>query len=246
MKIRKILAAAIISAAVLPAMMMNVFAAQDVSGLSNGTAYLNINDDQWSDFEADWQNVRITGDGTYTVSMTGADNVNLAQFNALEIVNGEVVFGRTYTVTIDSVKVNGLEKKSADGYTCSADAKAITTRVNIYNEWNSPDETQIDEEGNPDCRAADGDISGKSAKLISDSDLIGVQSIVVTFTVSGIDSGDDEASGAAEDSSVAVNAAAVGDDESLHAGLSVPAYTAVSDLFMKIRSMISAIFYKNI
>lgn len=188
MKIRKIIAAIAASAAAAYLMAVSAFAAQDVSGLADGTAYLNINNDQWSDFDAKWTNVKVTGEGTYTVSMRSDEDLNLALFSALEIVKGEVLFGRTYTVTVDSIKINGEEKKIADGYTCSANMDAVTTRVNIYNEWNSPENKAADD-GNIDCRSADGDFMSKSSKLISDGNLIGVRSIEVTFTVAGITSG---------------------------------------------------------
>lgn len=185
MKISKIISAFAAAAVAVSAMAMSVFAAQDTSGLADGTAYLNINNDQWGEFDAEWTNAEITGDGTYTVSMTGADNIALAQFNALEILNGETVFGRTYTVTVDSIKINGEEKKIADGYTCSADGSGITTRVNLYNEWNSPSEDES-ADGYVDCRSADGDFMSKTAQMVDYDELSAVQSIEVTFTVEGL------------------------------------------------------------
>lgn len=184
MKLKRLISVIAASLTAVALMSVNAFAAQNTSALADGTAYLNINNDQWGEFGAKWTNATITGDGTYTVSMTAEEEQNLALFNALEIVNGELLFGRTYTVTIDSVKINGSEKKISDGYTCSADSKAVTTRVNIYNEWNSP-ENKASDDGNIDCRSADGDFMSKSAKLISDSDLLGVKSIEVKFTVKG-------------------------------------------------------------
>lgn len=222
MKIKKIIAAIAASAVAVSVMAVSAFAAQDASALADGTAYLNINNDQWGDFDAEWTNAAVTGNGTYTVSMTGADNINLAQFNALEILNGEVLFGRTYTVTVDSVKINGEEKKVAEGYTCSADEKAITTRVNLYNEWNNPSD-KVSDDGYVDCRSADGDFMSKSAKIISDDDLIGVSSIEVTFTVSGIDegnsdTGDNAADEAAESTDNNDAAASDGDTASTGTG----------------------------
>lgn len=184
MKLQKLISAIAASLTAVSLMAVNAFAAQNTSSLADGTAYLNINNDEWGEFSAKWTNTSVTGDGTYTVSMTADEEQNLALFNALEIVNGEVLFGRSYTVTIDSIKINGSEKKAANSYTCSADGKAVTTRVNIYNEWNSP-ENKASDDGNIDCRSADGDHMSKSAKLISDSDLLGVKSIEVKFTVKG-------------------------------------------------------------
>ncbi|MCM1523327.1 MAG: hypothetical protein NC120_02605 [Ruminococcus sp.] len=189
MKIGKIISAIAAAAVAVSAMAVSAFAAQDTSGLADGTAYLNINNDQWGDFDAEWTNAEITGDGTYTVSMTGADNIALAQFNALEIINGEIVFGRTYTVTVDSIKINGDEKKIAEGYTCSADGGAVITRVNLYNEWNAPS-TDESADGYVDCRSADGDFMSKTAQMVSYDDLSAVQSIEVTFTVSGTGASD--------------------------------------------------------
>ena len=144
----------------------------------------------WGEFDATWENVEITGDGEYTVSMKGADGIALAQFNALEIKNGEVLFGRTYTVTVTSIMINGVEQKIADGYTCSADGVAINTRVNLYNEWNNPSE-EVADDGFVDCRSADGDFMSKSARMIDSACLeAGTNDIVVTFTVAGIGGAD--------------------------------------------------------
>ncbi len=184
MKINKILAALVSGVVAVSALTVSAFAAQNTDSLADGTAYLNINNDQWGDFDAEWSNAEVTGDGTYTVSMTGADGISLAQFNALEIKNGETIFNRTYTVTVDSIKINGEEKKIADGYTCSADGVALTTRVNLYNEWNSPSE-DVSDDGAVDCRAADGDVMSKSAQMVDYAELTGVNSIEVTFTVAG-------------------------------------------------------------
>ena len=185
MKIKKIVAAIAAAAVAVSTMAVSAFAAQNTDSLADGTAYLNINDSEWSDFDATWENVQITGDGDYTVSMTGADGIALAQFNALEVKNGETFFNRTYTITVTSIMINGTEQKIADGYTCSADANAINTRVNLYNEWNSPSE-EVSDDGNVDCRAADGDFMSKSATMIDSSCLeAGTNDIVVKFTVAG-------------------------------------------------------------
>ena len=186
MKIKKIVAAIAAAAVAVSTMAVSAFAAQNTDSLADGTAYLNINSSDWSDFEATWENVEITGDGEYTVSMKGADGIALAQFNALEVKNGEVKFGRTYTITVTSIMINGIEQKIADGYTCSADANAINTRVNLYNEWNNPSE-ELSDDGVVDCRSADGDFMSKSARMIDSACLeAGTNDIVVTFTVAGI------------------------------------------------------------
>ncbi len=185
MKIKKIVAAIAAAAVAVSTMAVSAFAAQNTDSLADGTAYLNINDSEWSDFGATWENVQITGDGDYTVSMTGADGIALAQFNALEVKNGETFFNRTYTITVTSIMINGTEQKIGEGYTCSADGAAINTRVNLYNEWNSPNE-DVSDDGAVDCRAADGDVMSKTATMIDSSCLeAGTNDIVVKFTVAG-------------------------------------------------------------
>ncbi len=198
MKIKKIVAAIAAAAVAVSTMAVSAFAAQNTDSLADGTAYLNINDSEWSDFDATWENVQITGDGDYTVSMTGADGIALAQFNALEVKNGETFFNRTYTITVTSIMINGTEQKIADGYTCSADGAAISTRVNLYNEWNSPNE-DVSDDGAVDCRAADGDVMSKTATMIDSSCLeAGTNDIVVKFTVAGTGAAADTTADAAE------------------------------------------------
>lgn len=185
MKIKKIVAAIAAAAVAVSTMAVSAFAAQNADSFADGTAYLNINNSEWSDFDATWENVQITGDGDYTVSMTGADGIALAQFNALEVKNGETFFNRTYTITVTSIMINGVEQKIGEGYTCSADGAAINTRVNLYNEWNSPNE-DVSDDGAVDCRAADGDVMSKTATMIDSSCLeAGTNDIVVKFTVAG-------------------------------------------------------------
>lgn len=187
MKIKKILAAVAATAVAVSTMAVSAFAAQDTSGLADGTAYLNLNTADWAAFDAEWTNAEVTGDGTYTVSMKAASPVDLGQFNALEIMNGETKFGTTYVVTVDSIKINGVEVKTAEGFTCSADGAGVTTRVNIYNEWNSPDDSATNPNGDLDQRAADGDIMSKSARMVASmDDMAGTETMEVTFTVSGI------------------------------------------------------------
>lgn len=200
MNIKKIVAAVAAAAVAVSTMAVSAFAAQNTDSLADGTAYLNINLSDWSEFDATWENVQITGDGTYTVSMTGADGINIGQFNALEIKNGETVFNRTYTVTVDSIKINGVEQKIGEGYTCSADGVGLTTRVNLYNEWNTPNE-DVSDDGAVDCRAADGDVMSKTARMIDASCLeTATNDIEVTFTVAGtgVDAAADTTADAAE------------------------------------------------
>ena len=164
-----------------------VLAAQDSSSLPDGTAYLNINNSEWSEFDAEWVNAEITGDGSYTVSMTAAEAQDLSQFNALEVVNGESVLGTGAVITVDSIELNG-EKIELQGssYTCSADGSGVTTRVNLYNEWNAPDATATaGDDKHADCRVAEGNVADATACLWTADQLTGVTSIVVNFTVSG-------------------------------------------------------------
>lgn len=216
MKIKKIVAAIAAAAVAVSTMAVSAFAAQNADSFADGTAYLNINDSEWSDFSATWENVQITGDGDYTVSMTGADGIALAQFNALEVKNGETFFNRTYTITVTSIMINGTEQKIADGYTCSADGNAINTRVNLYNEWNSPSE-EVSDDGNVDCRAADGDVMSKSATMIDSSCLeAGTNDIVVKFTVAG--TGVDAAADTTADTAATTDAAATTETTSTATG----------------------------
>ncbi len=216
MKIKKIVAAIAAAAVAVSTMAVSAFAAQNTDSLADGTAYLNINDSEWSDFDATWENVQITGDGDYTVSMTGANGIALAQFNALEVKNGETFFNRTYTITVTSIMINGVEQKIGEGYTCSADGAAINTRVNLYNEWNSPNE-DVSDDGAVDCRAADGDVMSKTATMIDSSCLeAGTNDIVVKFTVAG--TGVDAAADTTADTAETTDAAATTETTSTATG----------------------------
>lgn len=185
-KFKKVLASILAGTLVL-SNAVPVLAAQDSSSLPDGTAYLNINNSEWSEFDAEWVNAEITGDGSYTVSMTAAEPQNLSQFNALEVVNGESVLGTGAVITVDSIELNG-EKIELQGssYTCSADGSGVTTRVNLYNEWNTPDATATaGDDKHADCRVAEGNVADATACLWTADQLTGVTSIVVNFTVSG-------------------------------------------------------------
>ena len=185
-KFKKVLASILAGTLVL-SNAVPVLAAQDASSLSDGTAYLNISNSDWQPFDAEWVNAEITGDGSYTVSMTAAEAQNLAQFNALEVVNGEEVLGTGAVLTVDSIELNG-EKIELQGssYTCSADGLGVTTRVNLYNEWNTPDATATaGDDKHADCRVAEGNVADATACLWTAEQLTGVTSIVVNFTVSG-------------------------------------------------------------
>ncbi len=191
-KFKKLLAAVCTGAMMLSS--LTVFGAQDTSALPDGTAYLNINNADWGDFDAEWTNAEITGDGSYTVGMVASEGQSLVQFNALEVVNGESYLGTGCVLTVDSIKINGEEVElQGPSYTCSADGAGVTTRVNIYNEWNAPDDTATaGDDGHLDQRVADGNLMDATACLFS-SDYVDassgsgfkVESIEVNFTVSG-------------------------------------------------------------
>ncbi|MDE6749716.1 MAG: hypothetical protein K2K21_11755 [Lachnospiraceae bacterium] len=207
-RLKKLLAtvSAGIFACVLTLSPLSVYAAQDASGLEDGTAYLNINNEEWGEFEAEWTNAKITGDGSYTVSMEAKEGQSLVQFNALEVVNGESYLGTGCVLTVDSIKINGEEVElQGPSYTCSADGGGVTTRVNIYNEWNSPDATATAGEGDDkhlDNRVAEGSVEDAVSCLFS-SDYVNassgsgflVESLEVAFTVSGFGTQAEAASG---------------------------------------------------
>ncbi len=174
-----------------------VKAAQDTSSLEDGTAYLNINNADWADFEAEYTNVKITGDGSYTVAMKAKEGQSLVQFNALEVVNGESALGTACVITVDSIKINGEDVELAGpSYTCSADCGAVTTRVNLYNEWNAPTDEDgnsplVGEDNHPDSRMASGELKDAKACLFdasycdaSSGSGFKVESMEVNFTVS--------------------------------------------------------------
>lgn len=184
-KFKKVLASILAGTLVL-SNAVPVLAGQDTSSLPDGTAYLNLNTADWADFDAEWGNAEITGDGSYTVSMTAAEAVDLGAFNALEVVNGESILGTGAVLTVDSIEINGENAElQGSSYTCSADGEGVNTRVNIYNEYNDPDATATaGDDKHADCRVAEGNVADATARLLSTDDLAGVQSVEVTFTVS--------------------------------------------------------------
>lgn len=175
---------------------LQVNAGQDASGFEAGTAYLNLNTADWSDFSAEYKNAVITGDGSYTVSMECADGVKLGMFNALEVADGEATLGTGSVVTVDSIKINGEEVElQGESYTCSADCGGVTTRVNIWNVYNSPDGDEISTAGDDNHRdqRTTGDLKNATACLLpaefgstDDKNLAttDIKSMEVSFTVS--------------------------------------------------------------
>ena len=119
--------------------------------------------------------VRITGAGTYTVSLdfTGmsAGFADSTIFTALAISNGEQLFPG-YVINITDMKVNG-ETYALTGkpFTTSDDGK--TTRVNVFNDW----VTAI-----PDgARTADGNLTGVSPSIVDAATLGHIQTMSITF-----------------------------------------------------------------
>lgn len=120
------------------------------------------------------QNVEITGEGTYTVSLdlSQAGNARGVAFSALGISNGEKLFPG-YVVDIDQILINGSPYE-LDGkeYTCSDDG--VCTRVNLYNGWVSdPPE---------DARTSDGVIDDASPEIMKLDNSYSVSTISITFT----------------------------------------------------------------
>lgn len=119
-------------------------------------------------------NVEVTGAGTYTVSLDFTDlgGVHGTAFSALGIYNGEALFP-DYTITIDSILVNGEEYAlAAKEYTASDDGNC--TRVNLYNQW----VPTVPEE----ARTVDGDTTGCSAQIMPLDSNTRIDTLTVTFT----------------------------------------------------------------
>lgn len=120
-------------------------------------------------------NAEITGEGTYTVSLDFSESgaAKGVSFAALGISNGETFFPG-YTVTIDSILINGEEYELAGKeYTTSDNGKC--TRVNLYNEW----VTTIPDE----ARTFDGDLTDCTAQIMPLGKRRTVDTISITFTV---------------------------------------------------------------
>lgn len=121
-------------------------------------------------------NVEITGEGEYTVSLDLSDAgiANGIAFSALGIANGETLFPN-HIINIEEILINDSPiELTADDYTCSDDG--ICTRVNLYNQWvSSPPD-------NP--RMKDGDPSNASAQIVDIDDSLKISTITITFTFS--------------------------------------------------------------
>lgn len=121
-------------------------------------------------------NALITGEGSYTVELdfTGAGGAKGVAFSALGISNGETFFPG-YTVTIDSILVNGEPfELSGREYTTSDDSKC--TRVNLYNAWVS----SLPKE----ARTPDGDLTDCSAQIMPLGKKQFINTLTINFTFS--------------------------------------------------------------
>ncbi len=194
MKLNKLFAS-IAASAVAAASLAAVSYAADATGNPGETAICFADSGWTSQF---WLNgdeqvstattATITGDGTYTVSVNAATKItdeetgdevvsegaNGLAFAAIEVVDGETLFPGM-VITIDSVKVDGVEQ-ALNGTPYTSSDEKITTRVNLYNEWvSAPPE---------DARTIDG-LAADATPSALGNDLGEWKTMEVTFTVSG-------------------------------------------------------------
>ena len=199
MKLRNLVAAATAAIVAVSAMAVSAFAADatgpdGLAGIAfastDWTAQNWINDQEYASVA---ENVTITGNGTYTVSVKAVTAVESEEtgemvetegatgiaFAALQVVNGETLFPGM-VITIDSVELDGVAVAlSGTPYTSSDEN--ITTRVNLYNEWvsNLPD----------DARTVGGLAADATPTAIDSVKGNQWTTMKVTFTVSGIEEG---------------------------------------------------------
>lgn len=223
MKLTKLFAGAAASAVAVSALAVAAYAA-DATGTPGQTAICFADSSWTSQF---WLNTDeqvskadtpiITGDGTYTTTVeaytkytdeeTGDDVVeagaNGLAFAALEVVDGENLFPGM-VITIDSIKVDGVEKALSGTPYTSSDEK-ITTRVNLYNEWVPAP---------PDDARTVGGLASDATPSALGNDLGEWSKMEVTFTVSGAGAAAAEAEAAApaaDETPAAVETPATGD-----------------------------------
>ena len=119
--------------------------------------------------------VKITGEGTYTVSLdfskTAAGYANSTVFCALGISNGELLYPG-YIIEVVDLEINGQSYPLvAEPYTTTDDKKC--TRLNIYNAWVKSVPAE--------ARTADGDTSTVSPCIVDNEELGNITSISLTF-----------------------------------------------------------------
>lgn len=121
------------------------------------------------------EDVKITGEGTYTVSLdfskTGAGYANSAVFCALGISNGELLYPG-YIINVVDLQINGKSYPLvAEPYTTTDDKKC--TRMNIYNAWVKAVPAE--------ARTEDGDMSAVAPCIVDNEELGNITSISLTF-----------------------------------------------------------------
>lgn len=121
------------------------------------------------------EDVKITGEGTYTVSLdfskTGAGYANSTIFCALGISNGELLYPG-YIINVVDLQINGKSYPLvAEPYTTTDDKKC--TRLNIYNAWVKAVPAE--------ARTEDGDLSAVGTCIVDNEELGNITSISLTF-----------------------------------------------------------------
>lgn len=121
------------------------------------------------------EDVKITGEGTYTVSLdfskTGAGYANSAVFCALGISNGELLYPG-YIINVVDLQINGKSYPLvAEPYTTTDDKKC--TRMNIYNAWVKAVPAE--------ARTEDGDLFAVAPCIVDNEELGNITSISLTF-----------------------------------------------------------------
>lgn len=211
---------------------------EEAKDASDGQAYLAIVDGQW--WIQYWGSstkdgymlaydagiADITGDGTYTVSVTAdtsgfrydtTGDVNDQytpeglSFMSIMIPDGENLYPGA-VITIDSIKVDGQEiTMTAKNYTSSDDGKE--TRTNIYNSYVAAP--------SQDARTADGSLyegegedmtaldicADYSAQVVDPADFSQWTTVEVTFTITGTGAEGGAADDGAADDSAAEDSA---------------------------------------
>ena len=200
MNFKKMTAALTAIAACMSACIPAVASAEDADAAPSTdslSAYLSFVDGGWwpkfqngEDDSLKQEFTEITGDGTYTVTVSAEDlgaeaiekSVSGVEFMAV-IVNDAYEKYPDMVITVDSIKTDDKEiAMSAKNYTSSDDE--VEMRANIYNPWVSKFPA--------DAHTADGklsdmsDTSDYSYKIINPEDFAGWTTLSVEFTVSGM------------------------------------------------------------
>ncbi|MDR0249034.1 MAG: glycoside hydrolase family 5 protein [Oscillospiraceae bacterium] len=115
------------------------------------------------------------GPGVYTVSLdftgTAAGYADGIVFSAVGIINGEILFPG-YVIDIKELLING-EQAVYSGEPYTTNDNAVTTRVNLYNEWVSDIPAS--------ARTASGSLDGVTPTPLSDYTLAKIETLSVTF-----------------------------------------------------------------